>query len=72
MNERFHLVCPVASAGRKVSVALAQLKAEEIVHLARSSSVRQHIEAAGAAARTSALEVEHLATVAALVAEGLG
>lgn len=72
-SERFYLVCPRkhALAGKK-SVALSQLAGEEIIHLARSSSVRQHLEAAGVAARTGALEVEHLATVAALVAQGLG
>jgi LysR family carnitine catabolism transcriptional activator len=72
-NEQFHLVCPKSHrlASRR-SVTLAQLKGEDIVHLARSSSVRQHLEAAGATARPNALEVEHLATVAALVAEGLG
>ena len=71
--ERFHLVCPGTHplAGKR-SVALADLRDEEIVHLARSSSVRQHLEAAGVTARTGALEVEHLATVAALVAQGLG
>ncbi|GAB3649570.1 LysR family transcriptional regulator [Ramlibacter alkalitolerans] len=72
-RERFHLVCPGTHrfAGRR-SVALSELEGEEIVHLARSSSVRQHLEAAGVTARTGALEVEHLATVAALVAQGLG
>lgn len=72
-NERFHLVCAPTHrlAGRR-SVGLAQLKGEEIVHLARSSSVRQHLEAAGVTARADSLQVEHLATVAALVAEGLG
>ncbi|HET8748506.1 MAG TPA: LysR substrate-binding domain-containing protein [Ramlibacter sp.] len=71
--ERFHLVCPATHPlARKRSVALADLQGEEIVHLARSSSVRQHLEAAGVTARTGALEVEHLATVAGLVAQGLG
>ncbi|GAB3760517.1 LysR family transcriptional regulator [Ramlibacter monticola] len=71
--ERFHLVCPGTHplAGKR-SVALADLRDEEIVHLARSSSVRQHLEAAGVTVRTGALEVEHLATVAALVSQGLG
>lgn len=72
-SERFHLVCrrthPLAG---KRGVALSQLAGEEIVHLARGSSVRQHLEAAGVTARTGALEAEHLATVAALVNEGLG
>jgi LysR family transcriptional regulator, carnitine catabolism transcriptional activator len=72
-SERFHLVCAKAHrlAARR-SVTLAQLESEEFIHLARGSSVRQVIEAAGAAAGPNSLEVEHLATVAALVAEGLG
>ena len=72
-NERFYLVCRKSHAlATKRGVTLAQLQGQEIIHLARSSSVRQHIEAAGATARANSLEVEHLATVAALVAEGLG
>jgi DNA-binding transcriptional LysR family regulator len=72
-SERFHLVCPRdhALAARR-AVTLAQLRGQEIVHLARSSSVRQHLEAAGVSAGPGALEVEHLATVAGLVAQGLG
>ena len=72
-RERFHVVCPrTHPLARKRAVALSQLQGEEIVHLARSSSVRQHLEAAGVTAGTGALEVEHLATVAALVSQGLG
>jgi DNA-binding transcriptional LysR family regulator len=72
-SERFHLVCPRKHpfAAQK-SISLSQLDGQDIVHLARSSSVRQHLEAAGVTARTGELEVEHLATVAALVAKGLG
>jgi DNA-binding transcriptional LysR family regulator len=72
-NEKFYLVCPRShrlATRRRVTLAHAQ--DEDVIHLARSSSVRQHIEAAGATARANSLEVEHLATVAALVAEGLG
>lgn len=72
-SERFWLVCPRSHPlANKRGIALSQLAGEEIVHLARGSSVRQHLEAAGVTARTGALEVEHLATVAALVNEGLG
>jgi len=74
-NERFYLVCPQDHAmAKRRSVTLAQLGNEEIVHLARSSSVRQCLEAAdaGALGRAGGLESEHLATVAALVAQGLG
>lgn len=73
--ERFFLVCPRAHAlAAKKSVTLAQLAGQEMIHLARSSSVRQQLEAqAGLSAlRSSGLEVEHLATLAALVSEGLG
>lgn len=72
-SERFYVVCPGSHPfAAKRGIALSQLRGEEIVHLARGSSVRQHLETAGVEARTGALEVEHLATVAALVSEGLG
>ena len=74
-RERFYLVCPKAHAlASKRSVSLPQLAGQEIVHLARSSSVRQCLEAALPAplGQPRSLEVEHLATVAALVAQGLG
>lgn len=73
-RERFHLVCRSdhALAGKR-SVSLAQLAGQDFIHLARSSSVRQCLEAAGVPLGGAAgLEVEHLATVAALVASGLG
>ncbi|MBL0421587.1 LysR family transcriptional regulator [Ramlibacter sp. AW1] len=74
-KEGFWLVCPPdhALAG-KSRVTLAQLKGQPFIHLARSSSVRQRLEAAwpGALEQPGALEVEHLATVAALVAHGVG
>jgi len=74
-RERFFLVCladhPLA---RKRSVTLPQLAGEDFVHLARSSSVRRCLESAGAGSlgKPAGLEAEHLATVAALVARGLG
>lgn len=74
-KERFHLVCPPAHAlAGKRSVTLAQLAGQEFVHLARTSSVRQCLEAAQPAplGLPGGLEAEHLATVAALVAQGLG
>ncbi|MBI2772859.1 MAG: LysR family transcriptional regulator [Burkholderiales bacterium] len=74
-QEKFFLVCRKdhALAGRK-SVTLAQLAGQERIHLARSSSVRQQLDALPGehAADSQGLEVEHLATVAALVAQGLG
>lgn len=72
-SERFCLVCPRTHRfAAKAGVTLAQLEGEEIIHLARGSSVRQGMEAVGVGASANALQVEHLATVAALVAEGLG
>jgi DNA-binding transcriptional LysR family regulator len=71
--EPFYLVCqPSHRLAGKRGVTLAQLNGEDVIQLARSSSVRQQLEAVGAAAQPNALEVEHLATVAALVAQGLG
>ena len=74
-KERFYLVCRADHAlASRSRVALSQLAGQEMIHLARSSSVRQQLEALASApsATPNALEVEHLATVAALVAQGLG
>ncbi len=73
VQERFYLVCPKdhALAARR-SVLLSQLRGQPMVHLARSSSVRKRLEQAGVSAAADSLEVEHLATVAALVAQGFG
>ena len=75
LSEGFHLVCHRghALAGRK-KVQLSDLKGFEMVHLARVSSVRQHVEPVlgKVGTRYSGLEVEQLATVAGLVAAGLG
>ena len=45
-----------------------------MIHLAPSTSVRQHVDqlTRGLAVRHSGLEVEHLATVAGLIGHGLG
>lgn len=53
---------------------LAELAGCELIHLAKSTSVRQHVEllTQGIAVRDSGLEVEHLATVAGLIEHGLG
>jgi DNA-binding transcriptional LysR family regulator len=72
--DEFHLVCredhPLA---RRRNVGLADLAAYPFIHLSRSSSVRQYLDAAfhPMQMRTVA-EVEHLATVTGLVAAGLG
>jgi DNA-binding transcriptional LysR family regulator len=74
-QERFFLVCPPDHplAGRR-GVTLAHLDGQEFIQLARGSSVRQCVDAAagGALGRPGGLEAAHLATVAALVAQGLG
>ena len=73
--ERYWFVCSKshALAGRR-SISLKQLTGQNIVHMARSSSVRQHLENLSEVngLQTSSIEVEHLATLAALVAHGLG
>lgn len=72
--DEFHLVCRADHplAGRR-NVGLRDLAAHPFVHLARSSSVRQHLEAAFHPVQMKTVaEVEHLATVTGLVAAGLG
>jgi len=76
MVDRFVLVCPPGHefAGRK-QVSWAQVVRYPIVGMASTSSVRQHIDAACAQAGISMrneYDAEHLATVGALVREGLG
>jgi LysR family transcriptional regulator, carnitine catabolism transcriptional activator len=73
-SDRFHLVCradhPLAARRRP---ALADLAGEPFIHLARSSSVRQHIEAAIRPAQMNrVMELEQLSTVAGMVRAGLG
>ncbi len=74
-SERYWLVCPNDHPlATRRSVSLKQLAGHRLLQMARSSSVRQHLEAVTATGQliTSSLEVEHLATLAALVAQGLG
>lgn len=73
-SDRFHLVCradhPLA---RRRRPSLADLAGEPFIHLARSSSVRQHIEAAVRPAQMNrVMELEQLSTVAGMVRAGLG
>ena len=81
-SERYFLVCrtdhPLAA---RRSVLLKELQALRWVHMARHSSVRRHLEEIAGKASVPAtaprskhgeLEVEHLATVAALVSQDLG
>jgi len=73
-SDRFHLVCrrdhPLADRRR---VGLADLGGHAFVSLARTSSVRQHIDAAVLPAKVqSVMELEQLSTVAGMVRAGLG
>jgi LysR family carnitine catabolism transcriptional activator len=72
--DKFHLVCPRSHplVGKK-TLRVKDLAAWPFVHLARTSSVRQHLEAAFHPTQMrTVLEVEHLATVTGLVEAGLG
>jgi LysR family carnitine catabolism transcriptional activator len=74
-SDPFYLVCRRDHAlASKSSVRVEDLANCEIVHLARSTSVRQHVEILLRDVPTvhCGLEVEHLATVAGLVEQGLG
>ncbi|MEO8134565.1 MAG: LysR family transcriptional regulator [Betaproteobacteria bacterium] len=74
-GDRFHLVCRVDHplAARRRKLQLADLAGEPFIHLARNSSVRQHIEAAiRPATLNRVMELEQLSTVAGMVRAGLG
>jgi DNA-binding transcriptional LysR family regulator len=73
-SDRFHVVCRSdhALAGKR-RITLADLPGQPFVHLARNSSVRQHIDTAIRPAQIhSVLELEQLSTVAGMVRVGLG
>ena len=75
VSDPFYLVCrtdhPLAAKRR---IKTSDLAGQEIVHLAKSSSVRQYVDILLRDVQTvhSGFEVEHLATVAGLVEQGLG
>ncbi|KAF1017929.1 MAG: HTH-type transcriptional activator CmpR [Paracidovorax wautersii] len=72
--DRFHLVCRIDHrlAPRR-RIPLESLAQEPFIHLARSSSVRQHIEAAIQPTQLNAvMELEQLSTVAGMIRAGLG
>lgn len=74
-SDPFYLVCrPDHALAKKKTVRVSDLAGRKIIHLARSSSVRQHVEVLLRDVQTvpSGFEVEHLATVAGLVKQGLG
>jgi DNA-binding transcriptional LysR family regulator len=73
-EERFHLVClkgdPLLE---RASLKLADLAGRPFIHMVRSSSIRQQLNAApGAAGLSSTMEVTHLATVAGMIESSLG
>lgn len=70
----FHVVCPADHPlARKRRIPPSALAGLPFIHLSRTSSVRQHLDAALHPMRVNGImEVEHLATVAGLVAAGLG
>lgn len=74
-SDPFYLVCrrDHRLAGRN-RLMLSDLSGCEMVHLAKSTSVRQHVDLLLRDVPTvhTGLEVEHLATVAGLVQHGLG
>lgn len=73
-TDSFHVVCHAAHPLAQARTVLPRdLAPYPFIHLARSTSIRQHLEHALHPLRLhSMMEVEHLATAAALVAQGLG
>lgn len=73
-SDAFQVVChashPLARVRRVLPIDLTRYP---FIHLAHSTSIRQHLERALHPLRLAGMmEVEHLATAAALVAQGLG
>jgi len=74
-SDPFYLVCRRDHAlAHKRRIKVADLAGHELIHLAPSTSVRQHVDqlTRGVAVRHAGLEVEHLATLAGLIGQGLG
>ena len=74
-SDDFYLVCPADHplARRRKAIAAQDLAAWPFIHLARTSSVRQYLEAAlQPQAMHTLMEVEQLATVMGMVRAGLG
>lgn len=73
-SDDFHLVCPLGHPlARAAELRPRDLAAWPFVHLSRTSSVRQYIDAATHPQTLPAvLEVDQLATVAGMVRAGLG
>lgn len=74
-SDPFYVVCRRDHAlAKKRRIHARDLARHELIHLAKSSSVRQHVDILLRDVQTvhSGFEVEHLATVAGLVEQGLG
>ncbi|KRB28041.1 LysR family transcriptional regulator [Acidovorax sp. Root70] len=74
-SDDFYLVCPADHplARRRKAITARDLAAWPFIHLARTSSVRQYLEAAlHPQAMHTLMEVEQLATVMGMVRAGLG
>ena len=74
-SDNFYLVCPADHplARRRKAITAQDLAAWPFIHLARTSSVRQYLEAAlHPQAMHTLMEVEQLATVMGMVRAGLG
>lgn len=73
-SDEFHLVCPRGHpAARLVDPRPRDLAAWPFIHLSRTSSVRQYLDAATQPQPfASVIEVDQLATVAGMVRAGLG
>jgi len=74
-RDPFVLVCPCAHPlARRKSVSIANLEGQRFIRLIRGGSIAQHLEQALREARfvDTGLEVEQVATLAGLVANGLG
>ncbi|MEO7336632.1 MAG: LysR substrate-binding domain-containing protein [Caldimonas sp.] len=73
-SDGFHLVCPAGHAlATAASLRPRDLAAFPFIHLSRTSSVRQYLDAAVHPLRMNALmEVDQLATVMGMVRGGLG
>ena len=74
-SDNFYLVCPADHplARKRKTITALDLAAWPFIHLARTSSVRQYLEAAlHPQAMHTLMEVEQLATVMGMVRAGLG
>jgi DNA-binding transcriptional LysR family regulator len=74
-SDPFYLICRRDhKLAKRRKIALKALAGCEMIHLSKSTSVRQHVDALlrDVAVVNTGLEVEHLATVAGLVEHGLG